>query len=327
MRKDQRFKIFSGSGGESFAKRICEYVNVNLSKSEVIKFSEGNIYVKANETVRNEDVYLVQSIDLNPNDQLVEIMFWIDAFKRSSARSVTLIMPFFSYAKGDKTDEPRTSIRARVCAEVIELAGVDRVITLDLHAPQIEGFFKKPVDHLVALPLLCEYIKKLKIDDLVVVSPDAGFAKRARKYAKYLNVPLAIADKERVDHSENAKIIEIVGEVENKNVLIVDDFSISGGTIIDLAYELKKKNVNNIYACLSHCLMNKEAIVKLEKSPIDCLITTNSVNNKEVFNSNKIKVLSSSELFGEAILRIERNEGVSPLFKELPNQVRNNIIS
>ncbi|WP_304943661.1 ribose-phosphate diphosphokinase [Vallitalea guaymasensis] len=321
MNTESEIKVFAGSTGRDFAEKICIYLKSQLGKSRVITFSEGNIYVKVEETVRDKDVYLVQSIGLRPNDEFTEILFWIDAFKRASANSVTVIMPYFSYAKGDKKDEPRVSIRGRVCTECIELAGADRVVTMDLHSPQIQGFFKKPVDHLFALPILCEYINSLKIDDLVVVSPDSGFAKEARKFARYLKLPVAIGDKEREGHDENAKIIEIVGNVKGKNALIVDDFSISGGTLIDLANELKKRGVNRIFACLSHVLLNKDGVTKLENSPIEKLISTDSVYNPYVMDSKKVKVISVAPLFAETISRIHKRESVSPLFNKVPKEV------
>lgn len=321
MNKHSEIKVFAGSSGGEFANKICNYLGSELGKSRVITFSEGNTYVKVDETVRDKDVYLIQSIGLRPNDEFTEILFWIDAFKRASANSVTVIMPYFSYAKGDKKDEPRVSIRGRVCAECIELAGADRVVTMDLHSPQIQGFFKKPVDHLLALPILCEYIKSLDLEDLVVVAPDSGFAKEARKYARYLNVPVAIGDKERDGHDENAKIIEIVGDIEGKNALIVDDFSISGGTLIDLATELKKRGAKKIIACLSHVLLNDAAIKKVERSEIVKLISTDSVYNPSVLNCEKIKLVSVAPLFAEAIRRIHMRESVSPLFNKVPKEV------
>ncbi len=173
-------KIFAGSTGQVFAEQMCKYLGIDLGEADTIVFSEGNIFVRVGETVRNKDVYLVQPIGLNPNNEFVEILFWLDAFKRASANSVTAIIPYFGYAKGDKKDEPRVSIRARVCAECIELAGADRIVTMDLHSPQIQGFFKKPVDHLFALPVLCEYIKNLNIDDLMVISRDYWRCKREK---------------------------------------------------------------------------------------------------------------------------------------------------
>lgn len=314
-------KIFAGSGGKGFAEKICDYLGVQLGISQAITFSEGNTFVKIGETVRGKDVYLVQSIGLRPNDEFVEILFWMDAFKRASAKSVTAIIPYFGYAKGDKKDEPRVSIRARVCAECLELAGADRIVTMDLHSPQIQGFFKKPVDHLFALPVLCEYIKNLDIENLIVVSPDAGFAKEARKFASYLNTSVAIGDKTRKAHDEKAEILEIIGDVEGKNVLIVDDFSISGGTLIDISRVLKKKGANRVLVCLSHILLNNEGIKKIEESPIELIISTDSVNNKNILHSNKIKLVSVAPLFAEAIQRIHNQTSVSPLFNNIPKEV------
>lgn len=314
-------KIFAGSTGKAFAERMCNYIGTHLGNSQVITFSEGNTYVKIGETVRDNDVYLVQPIGLNPNDEFVEILFWMDAFKRASANSVTSIMPYFSYAKADKKDEPRVSIRARVCAESIELAGADRVVTMDLHSPQIQGFFKKPVDHLFALPILCEYIKTLQMENAIIVSPDAGFAKQARNYANYLGVNVAIGDKTRKDHSEKAEVLEIIGDVKGKNAIIVDDFSLSGGTLVELANGLKERGANKVIACLSHTLLNEKAVNAIESSPIELLIGTDSVENPAIDKSKKIKVISVAPLFAEAIMRIHNRESVSPLFNQVPRSV------
>ncbi|MDX1358875.1 MAG: ribose-phosphate diphosphokinase [Clostridia bacterium] len=311
-------KVFAGSSGKEFAGRVCKDLNLRLGKSKVITFTEGNIYVKVEETVRGMDVFLIQSIGLHPNDEFIEILFWIDAFKRASANSVTLIMPFFSYAKGDKKDEPRVSIRGRVCAECIELAGADRVVTMDLHSPQIQGFFKKPVDNLVVMPIFCEYIKSLNIEDMIIVSPDSGYAKEARDYANYLDTPLAIGDKERITHDENASIVEIVGDVKGKNAVIVDDFSISGGSLINLAAELKKRGAKRIIACISHILLNVEGVKKLMDSDIELLVSTDTVANPYLIDCEKIKIISVAPLFAETIWRINNKESVSSLFKEVP---------
>src|SRR5688572_14924408 len=205
--------IFGGSGSPKLTLKICEYLNVQPGAGEVLRFSEGNLFVRVNENVRGRRVYLVQSTVFPTNDHFMELLFWVDALKRASAESVTVVMPYFSYAKGDKKDEPRVSIRARVCADAIEAAGADRVVTLDLHTPQIQGFFRIPVDVLQAMPVLCEAVQKLRLRDPVVVSPDAGFAKRARRYAQRLRAPLAIADKVRDGHDEAAEVVEVIGEV------------------------------------------------------------------------------------------------------------------
>lgn len=321
MRIASEIKIFAGSTGKEFANKMCDFLDEQLGKSKVIKFSEGNIFVKIEETVRDKDVYLVQSIGMNPNDEFAEILFWMDAFKRASAASVTAIIPYFSYAKGDKKDEPRVSIRARVCAEAIEIAGADRVVTMDLHSPQITGFFKKPVDHLYAMPLLCEYIKTLELKDLTVVSPDSGFAKEARRFSKYLKTSIALGEKTRDDHDENAEILEIVGDVKDRNILITDDFSISGGTLINLAEELKRRGAKKIYASLSHIMLNEKGIEKLKTSPIELIISTDSVYNLKVRDNPKIKIISAAPLFAETIRRIHYRESVSGLFEEIPQRI------
>lgn len=314
-------KIFSGSSSKNFAQSICDYIGVELGKSEVITFSEGNTFVRIGETVRDKDVYLIQSIGLNPNDEFVEILFWMDAFKRASASSVTAIMPYFSYGKGDKKDEPRVSIRARVCAESIELAGADRIVTMDLHSPQIQGFFKKPVDNLIALPVLCEYIKNMDIDNYVIVSPDAGYAKQAREFSRHLGVSTVIGDKTRKAHDEKAKVLELIGDVKDKNAIIVDDFSISGGTLVELAGFLKERGAKKIFACLSHILLNSKGVEKIENSPIEKVISTDTVVNPYIQDSSKVEIVSVAPLFAEAIIRIHNRESLSILFEKLPERV------
>lgn len=314
-------KIFAGSSGKPFAKKMCDYLDINLGKSEVITFSDGNTYVKVGETVRDKDVYLVLSIGRFPNREFTEILFWVDAFKRASASSVTVIMPYYSYAKGDKKDEPRVSIRGRVCADCIEQVGADRIVTMDLHAPQIQGFFKIPVDHLFALPVFGEYIKSLEIKDLVIVAPDAGYGKEARKFAKYVGAPVALGDKSREDHDEKAIIHEVIGEVKGKNAVIVDDFTISAGTLVGLADMLKEKGVERIFACLSHFMANEEALKRIEESPIEMLITSDTVNNPWAYRSAKIKVLSVAPLFAETIERIHSKHSVSGLFGHVTDKI------
>lgn len=311
-------RIFSGRSAVDFTKKVCAALNVSIGNSDTISFSEGNTFVRINEPVRGKDVYLVQSIGLKPNDEFVEILFWMDAFKRASAKSVTAIIPYFSYAKGDKKDEPRVSIRARVCAECIELAGADRVITMDLHSAQVQGFFKKPVDHLQSMLLMCEQIKSLKLENYAIVSPDAGYAKQAREYSKQLGVPTIIADKTRTDHSENACILEIIGDVNGKNTVIVDDFTISCGTLIDLSHKLKEHGAKKIIACVTHLLANENGMKKLNLSDIDMLISTDSIYNPNVNLSDRVKLVSVAPLFAEAILRIHNNISISPLFNALP---------
>lgn len=314
-------KIFAGSTGKAFAARMCEYLHVDLGESETITFSEGNTFVRVLETVRDKDVYLVQPIGLDANNEFTEILFWMDAFKRASANSVTAIIPYYGYAKGDKKDEPRVSIRGRVCAECIELAGADRVVTMDLHSPQVQGFFKIPVDHLFGAPILAQFVRLLDLGDFTVVAPDAGFVKEARSFAGRLGVPTAICDKQRTSHDENAEILEIIGDVSGKNCLIVDDFTISGGTLIEVANQLKKRGAQRICACTSHSMLNEKGMKRLEESPIDLYITTDTVENKVVINSGMTHVVSVSALFAETVRRIHVRESVSVLFDEAPTYV------
>ena len=215
---DGQIRIFAGSASRPFVDKMCYYLGTDPGKSYTHIFTEGSTYVRADESIRDKDVYIVQSIGKQPNDAFMELIFWIDAFKRASANSITAIIPYFGYAKADKKDEPRVSIRCRVCADCIEMCGADRVITMDLHASQVQGFFTKPVDHLYASSILCEYAKRLGIvnDDLVVVSPDAGSAKRARAYANILGCNVAIGDKVRKGHDENPDALEIIGDVNGK---------------------------------------------------------------------------------------------------------------
>jgi ribose-phosphate pyrophosphokinase len=259
-------------------------------------------------------VFLVQGTGFPANDNFMELLFWIDALKRASAASVTAIIPYFSYAKGDKKDEPRVSIRARVCADAIEAAGVDRVVTLDLHAPQVQGFFKVPVDDLYAMPVLCDAIAAKGLSNLVVVAPDAGFAKKARQWSERLNAPLAIADKRRIDHSESAEVVELIGSVEGRTALIVDDFTISAGTLAEAARVVIERGATSVYAAVTHGLLAGPAIDRLDASPIEKLFMTDSVETQPVELSQKVEVVSVAGLFGEAIRRIARRESISVLF-------------
>lgn len=319
-------KIFAGSSGSSFANKMCKYLGAELGKSEVIHFSDGNVFIRIKETVRDKDVYVVLPIGLDPNNELVELLFWMDSFKRASANSITAIIPYFGYAKGDKKDEPRVSIRARVCADCLEVSGADRMITMDLHSAQVQGFFKIPVDHLLSLPILCEYIKGLDImEDLVVVSPDAGFAKTARKYADYLKLPVAIGDKTRSGHDENAQILEVIGNVEGKNCLIVDDFSISGGTLIDVANMLKARGAKRIVTCLGHIMLREKGVKAINDSPIEYVISTDSVENPFIIGQKKFQTVSVAPLFAEAVYRIHEKESVSTLFSAVPEKLKDDL--
>jgi len=308
--------IFGGSGSRKLAARICDYLGVPLAKGEARRFSEGNLFVRVLENVRGRRCYVVQSTVFPTNDHFMELLFWIDALKRASAESVTAVMPFFSYAKGDKKDEPRVSIRARVCADAIEAAGADRVVTLDLHAAQIQGFFRIPVDDLYALPVLVDAVKQKNLENLVVVAPDTGFAKQARKYQKALRTGIAIADKERSSHDERAQVLELIGDVDGKTALIVDDFTISGGTLASAAELLVERGACAVHVLVSHGVFAEGSMERIEASPIESLITTDSIETQPVELSDRIEIVSVAPLFGEAIRRIHQRESISVLFPD-----------
>jgi ribose-phosphate pyrophosphokinase len=308
--------IFAGSASPRLTAAICRDVGVEVGASEVVRFSEGNLFVRVLENVRGRSVYVVQSTVFPTNANFMELLFWIDAFSRASADSVTVVVPYFSYAKGDKKDEPRVSIRARVCADAIEAAGADRVVTLDLHAPQIQGFFRVPVDDLYAMPYLCREIVRVGLRDPVVVSPDAGFAKRARRFAYRLGAPLAIADKVREGHGETAELVEIIGEVAERDAIVVDDFTITAGTLVEAAEQLIARGARSVTAVVTHGVFAEGSMERLERSPIERLIVTDSIETQPVELSAKVTVTSVAPLFAEAIGRIHRRESISVLFRE-----------
>jgi ribose-phosphate pyrophosphokinase len=308
--------IFAGSASPRLTAAICREVGVEVGASEVVRFSEGTLFVRVLENVRGRRVYLVQSTVFPTNANFMELLFWIDAFSRASADSVTVVVPYFSYAKGDKKDEPRVSIRARVCADAIEVSGADRVVTLDLHAPQIQGFFRIPVDDLYAMPYLCAAIERASLRDPVVVSPDAGFAKRARRFAHRLGAPLAIADKVREGHGETAELVEIIGDVADRDAVIVDDFTIAAGTLVEAAEQLVARGARSVTAVVTHGVFAEGSMERLDRSPIERLIVTDSIETQPVELSPKVTVVSVAPLFAEAIRRIHRRESISVLFRE-----------
>ncbi|MHB8898573.1 MAG: ribose-phosphate diphosphokinase [Thermoguttaceae bacterium] len=308
--------VFGGSASRQLTARICRHLEVSICSGEVHRFSEGNIFVRVCENVRGRDVYLVQATAFPVNDNFMELLFWIDAFKRASAQTVTVVLPYFSYAKGDKKDEPRVSIRARVCADAIEAAGADRIVTMDLHAPQIQGFFKIPVDDLYALPVLCDAVRKHVGSDMVVVAPDAGFAKKARRYADYLGVSLAIADKSRKGHDEKAEILEVIGDVRGKAALLVDDFTISAGTLADAADKLMERGATAVVAMVTHGVFSIGARERIDRSSIRKLLVTDTIETQPEEFSSKVEVVSVAALFGEAIRRIHDRRSISVLFEK-----------
>jgi len=314
--KPDEMAVFAGSGSKKLTDKICKYLGIGAGKNEAIHFSEGNTFVRILENVRGRRVYIVQSTVFPSNDNFMELLFWIDAFKRSSADTVTAVIPYFSYAKGDKKDEPRVSIRARVCADAIEAAGADRVVTMDLHAPQIQGFFRVPVDNLYALPALCDRIEAEKLENGIIVSPDTGYAHMARQYASRLGVSVAIADKERVAHDEKAEVLEIIGDVAGKTAILVDDFTISGRTLIEAAEKLIERGATAVYAAVAHGVLADGSVARISESPIRKLFITDSVENQPESFNDKIEVVSVAHLFGEAIKRIHNRESISAMFPQ-----------
>ena len=306
--------VFAGSGSRKLTARICDYLRIPQGKNETLHFSDGNTFVRILENVRGRRVYLVQSTVFPANGNFMELLFWVDAFKRAGAETVTVIIPYFSYAKGDKKDEPRVSIRARVCADAIEAAGADRVVTMDLHAPQIQGFFHLPVDNLYALPVVVDRILSKGLEDIIVVSPDVGFAKQARRYASLLGTSMAIADKERIAHDEKASILQIIGNVKGKTAVVVDDFTITCGTLTRVSETLIEQGAKAVYAVVTHGVLTEGSVERIDKSPIKQLLITDTVENQPVTFSPKIEVVSVASLFAEAIKRIHNRESISEMF-------------
>lgn len=310
-------RIFSGSAHPQLAQDVCKALGVPLGAYESFKFSDGNWFVKIKENVRGCDVFYIQTICESVNDHLMELLFAIDAFRRASVQQVTAVIPYLSYARGDNKDEPRVSIRARVIADILESVGVQRVITLDLHSPQVQGFFKVSVDNLYALPVFAEFLKQRykEISSWVVVSPDMGFAKQARRFARRLNASVAIGDKERADHSERSVIMNVIGNVERKNALIVDDEIISGGSLCQMAESLKEHGAREIYACATHAVLSGKATEHIAQAVINELIVTDSVPLSSEKQLPKIIQVSIAPLLARAIESVFRRTSISHLFE------------
>ncbi len=308
--------ILAGSGNPVLAQSVAATLGVELTPCRAHKFSEGNVFVRIKENVRGRDVFVIQGVHYPVNDNFVELLFWIDALKRASAQQVTAVIPFFSYAKGDKKDEPRVSIRARVCADAIEVAGADRVLTMDLHSPQIQGFFHIPVDHLYGRQVICEHFKTLDIPNLVVCSPDIGFAKQAADYSNLLGVPVVIGNKQRQDHSETVKVLEVIGRVRDKNVLIVDDFTITGRSLISMAEVLKERGAKDIFAAVTHGVLSMGAAPRIGDSVIKQMFITDTVEAPLDPLPPNISIISVASLFAEAIRSIHDRTSVSMLFPD-----------
>jgi ribose-phosphate pyrophosphokinase len=310
----QDLAIFTGNAHPALAQSICNYLKLPLGQLEVFEFQNENIFVRICENVRERDVFLVQPFASPVNTRVMEMLIMIDAFKRASAGRVTAVIPYFAYGRSDKKDQPRVPITARLVANLLETAGADRILTVDLHAGQIQGFFNVPVDELTALYLLSRHFREKQIEDLVVVATDLGAAKRARNVAERLNVPLALIEKRRVGNSDHAEALNLIGEVENMRALIVDDEVDTAGTLIQTVTALQQNGVREIYTCATHGLFSGPAIQRIEGSAIKELVVTDTV---PISNEKRIPVittLSIAPMLGEAIQRIHTGQSVGALF-------------
>ncbi len=314
MRKKDEMKIFTGSSNNTLAQEIASFLKIDLGKCVLERFSDGEIHFYIDENIRGEDIFVIQSGSYEANFHLMELFLMIDAFKRASAERITVVIPYYCYGRQDWKDRPRVPISARLVADLLQTAGATRVLAMDLHSPQIQGFFSIPVDNLMALPVLANYIQTLKLKDLAVVSPDAGGVGRARLFAKRMSAGLAIIDKRRPAPNE-AKVFHVIGEVKDCDVVIMDDMVDTGGTLVESAEALKREGAKRIFAACSHPVLSGKAVEKIENSNLEKLIVTNTIPLQgKSRSSNKIVTLSVASLFGEAIRRINKGQSVSSLF-------------
>lgn len=307
---DSPLAIFSGSSNPALARAIAKEYGTTLGKITIKKFSDGELYVKYEQSIRGEDIFIVQPTPPS-GDNIIELLLMLDAAKRASVKRVTAVIPYFGYARQDRKDQPRVSIGSKLMANLLVEAGADRILTMDLHAAQIQGFFDIPLDHLYASRVFIDHMTKHPIDNLVVVAPDVGSLKTARSYSKKLGASLAFIDKRRPKQNES-EIMNIIGEVEGKNVLIVDDLIDTAGTLTNAAAAMKERGALNIRAMCSHPILSGPAFQRIEDSPIDELLVTDTIPLRQP--SDKIKVLSVANIFAEAIERIHTNDTISALF-------------
>jgi len=311
---NRALKVFTGNSNRDLAQEICDYLGIPLGQAQVSRFSDGEILVRIEENVRGMDVFVLQSTSDPVNVNLMELLIMVDALKRASPYRITAVIPYYGYARQDRKDEPRVPITAKLVADLITTAGAHRVLTMDLHAGQIQGFFNIPVDHLYAAPVLLDYFRKLDLRDLVVVSPDAGGVERARAFAKRLKSNLAIIDKRR-EGPNRAKLMNIIGKVEGHDVLLLDDMIDTGGTIVQGAGAIKEKGGLRILAGCTHAILSGPALKRINESVIEEVVATNTIPlNKKEEVCKKIKILSVGPLLGEAIKRIYREESLTTLF-------------
>ncbi len=307
-------KIYTGNANPELAQEICDYIGINLGKSDVKTFSDGEIALSLNESVRGADVFIIQPTSSPVNDNLMELLIMIDAARRASARRITAVLPYYGYARQDRKARAREPITAKLVANLLVEAGARRVLGMDLHAAQIQGFFDVPFDHLLAEPILADYFKCLDLENTVVVSPDMGGVTRARRLAERLHVPIAIIDKRR-PMPNVCEIMNLIGDVKGKNVLMIDDIIDTAGTIVGAAEALKEQGAGDIFICCSHPVLSGPAIERIENSCIKKVITTNTIKLPPEKQIEKIKVVSVAPLIGEAIMRIHEDLSVSTLFE------------
>lgn len=307
-------KIFSGNSNVPLAKGICRDAGVKLGKCKILKFSNDNIKVKYNDSVRGKDVFIVQSSCVPVNEGIMELLIMIDAAKHASAARITAVCPYFPYVRSDKKDEPRISITARLMTDLIATAGANRIMAMNLHSPQTQGFSGIPMDHLLAGKIICKFFEKEGTDNCVVVAPDAGSAKHAGRYAIRLSLPLAILDKRRSDDSESPEIQNVIGEVEGKKALIFDDEVASGASLIEVANALTDRGVTEITACCVHGVLSGKAVDRIQNSPIQKLVVTDTVYISPEKMFTKLKVVSVAELFSNAIMYTNTGRSISGLY-------------
>lgn len=305
--------VISGSASRNLALEICDYLNIKLGGSETRHFADGETWVKVNENVRGRDVFVIQSTYTPVNENLMEMLLLIDALKRASAFRINAVIPYFGYARQDRKDQGRVALSAKLVANLIEQAGADRVIALDLHAKQLQGFFDIPVDHLFAWPLLIKRCKEMNLEDYVVVSPDVGNVKLARAYANRLEAPLAIIDKRRPEPNV-AEVMNVIGEIKSKNVFLFDDMIDTAGTIVEGAKALISRGAKDVYACCTHPVFSGPAKERLSQSPIKKVIVTNTIPQEKDDLNGKLEIVSVAPVIGEAIKRIHERRSVSELF-------------
>ena len=310
----RELRVFTGSAHPALGEAIARFLGVPLGRAHLSRFSDGEVWFQIQDNVRGADVFVVQPTGPPVNENVMELLVMLDAFKRSSASRITAVMPYYGYARQDRKDKPRVPITAKLVADLLTAAGTDRVLTMDLHAAQIQGFFNVPVDHLFAAPVILEYVSRLKLPKLTVVSPDAGGVERARAYAKRLDAALAIVDKRR-EAPNVAEVHQVVGDVEGRSALIVDDLVDTGGTLAKVAHAIKEAGAREVLASSSHAVLSGAAMQKIEQSPLSKLIVTDSIPlESEKRRCEKLVVLPIAELMGKAIRNIHEETSVTSLF-------------